>query len=771
MTALTSSLVVRLLDQVTGPAKKVGTALAGLDKTARRSSIGERMGAAMERNNAALDQTRGRVVDAFGGILLLRQGLTSTIGPAVAFESALADIAKVSGFDTKGLDAYGKRLRDLAVNEIPMAIDDLASLSAEAAAAGVADADLFDFTKLTAKAAVAWEMTGKAAGENLAKITSALGLTNEQTASYADAINHVSDNLAATAPDMLDFSRRVAVQGEFFGYTKEQTLAFGGAMVSAGAQSEVAATSFRNMGRALTKGTSATKRQAAAFQKIGMSAPKVAKAMQKDAVGTTLKVIEALGKLPEHMQAAYVSDLFGDEAQALTPLLKNTELLRKALALTAEETAYSGSVNAEFAKRAETTAYAMQRFQNQMRDLALSIGGAMLPGLKDLMGALGPVVLRLAKLADEFPAVTSGVVAVTTGLVGLKVAMIGVKWAALMARGGLLGLALPIAKLGKWAKDAVVGAVGLQAALAGMSGTKMTGLQTVGTAISGLLRAIPGMGLVTGAISAIVGALGAITAPIVAGIVAVGAAGLMIWKYWDRISSVFAGVGMAIADQLAPAIEAIRPALDWLAPISDTIAAGWAKASQAFSDFSGYLGSFFSQEVLSEEEKSKWASAGHDAATKMIEAIKSVFSGIVEWAAGIGSRIGEAIGGRATAAINRVKGWFGASGEGMSIPSSTPPVGQAPASAPVSGHRAKGGPVWPGGSFLVGEHEPEIFTPKSGGTITPSSQMGGAGPITINMTVNGVSDPMQAAQAASRLIESKLNDMLRGAHADTGARF
>lgn len=53
---------------------------------------------------------------------------------------------------------------------------------------------------------------------------------------------------------------------------------------------------------------------------------------------------------------------------------------------------------------------------------------------------------------------------------------------------------------------------------------------------------------------------------------------------------------------------------------------------------------------------------------------------------------------------------------------------------PLRGRRAGGGPVAGGGSYLVGEMGPEIFTPASGGgSITPNDALGGN---TYNITVN-----------------------------------
>lgn len=150
-----------------------------------------------------------------------------------------------------------------------------------------------------------------------------------------------------------------ASQGEFFGYTKEETLALGSAVISAGAENEVAATSFRNMGRALTKGASAAMSQRTAFRVLRLDARKVAERMQNCAVGTTMEVIKRLGRLPKEMCASTIGDPFGDEARALAPLLSNTESLERTLGCVADASQYAGSVAQEFAKRAATTEFAM----------------------------------------------------------------------------------------------------------------------------------------------------------------------------------------------------------------------------------------------------------------------------------------------------------------------------------------------------------------------------------------------------------------------------
>ena len=71
---------------------------------------------------------------------------------------------------------------------------------------------------------------------------------------------------------------------------------------------------------------------------------------------------------------------------------------------------------------------------------------------------------------------------------------------------------------------------------------------------------------------------------------------------------------------------------------------------------------------------------------------------------------------------------------GISFQSIAGPAFSMPA---IAGHRAGGGPVLPGGSYLVGEHGPEMFrAPGSGGTIVPNHMLAPESSQTYNVTVN-----------------------------------
>jgi hypothetical protein len=72
-----------------------------------------------------------------------------------------------------------------------------------------------------------------------------------------------------------------------------------------------------------------------------------------------------------------------------------------------------------------------------------------------------------------------------------------------------------------------------------------------------------------------------------------------------------------------------------------------------------------------------------------------------------------------------------------------------------SGARADGGPVLPGGAYLVGERGPEVFRPTGAGSIEPAGQGGGVS-VTVNVQggeVGGlVRSDAQLAQALARAV-------------------
>lgn len=392
MAVLASKLVVSLVDQITGPARGVAAALDGLNRRASRTTSAI-MGAGGGFSVGALARNLAGIGLGYVGV---REGIGGTVGAAMKFEEAFADVRKVVDGTPAQLSVVRSEILGLS-KELPVTADGLASIYAAAGQSGVALQELTKFSEMAAKVSVAWDTSQGETGDALAKIKTQLGFNVDQIGLHADAINHLANNTASAARDLVEFDKRVAATGKMFGFSDTQTLAFGASMISAGAEAEVAATSFRNMGRALTKGEQATKSQRLAFAKLGLDSVKVSKNMQKDALKTTLNVIERIQQLPKDQHISIASALFGDEARALMPIIADTKELRRELSMVGTEANYTGSAFQEYMVRAETTANALQLLGNKVKAYGIGVGDSWLPTIKDMSLGIGDVLDTLDK--------------------------------------------------------------------------------------------------------------------------------------------------------------------------------------------------------------------------------------------------------------------------------------------------------------------------------------------------------------------------------------
>lgn len=406
------------------------------------------------------------------------QGLRGPVQQAIEFESAMSDVKKVVDFDSP--EAFRQMSDDILKlsTRIPMAAEGLAQIVAAGGQSEIPRDELLQFAEMAAKVGVAFDISAGHAGKSMAEIKTAMRLTLEETGSLFDAMNHLSNNSAATADKTLDFMNRAGASGAGFGFSDTETLAFGAAMIAAGAGADTADTSFQNMGRALTRGASATKRQTEAMKTLGLDAEQVARAMQEDAVGTTMDVIRRLGELPEYMQASVRSDLFGDEARELTKLIENVELLPRMLKLVADETDYLGSADKEFAARAEATANNIQLMRNNLNRLGVSIGEVVLPPLNDLLEKSQGIIDRFVTWTKAHPKLTKylvmggaaiGAMAIAggalltaaAGLIGtlavLRFSLVGLGLRAAFAAGDLVGVGRAFGGLARLAPFALSG--------------------------------------------------------------------------------------------------------------------------------------------------------------------------------------------------------------------------------------------------------------------------------------------------------------------------
>ncbi|MBI1620800.1 phage tail tape measure protein [Aquamicrobium zhengzhouense] len=402
MATLQSQLVLSLRDQVSG----------------RLGAMSKQLGMFQNRMGAMVLPFRGMIGQLAllgGGYLGATAGLSSTIGAAIKFEAAFKDIVKVVDASDEQFENMARTIKKMST-ELPLTAVEISQLFAAAGESGVALEELKSFSEMAARVGIAFDMSAGEAGDSLAKLKAQLGLSVEETGLMADAINHLSNSMAARAPQITQYMLRVGKFAEMGGFHRDQVAGIGAAMIASGAQAETAGTAMMNVVRKMTTGDFAKKDQREAAAALGLHLPTLAKQMKKDAPKALKTVLKAIAKAPEEKQIALLSKFFGDEARAFAPLVGNLDLLDKALDSVADRTKYAGSAFREFVARADTVENALKLLRNRIAYQFEGIGARWLPSIKEATSAIGEVLDSLGDRVSIFDKLEVGAKGFMQGL-------------------------------------------------------------------------------------------------------------------------------------------------------------------------------------------------------------------------------------------------------------------------------------------------------------------------------------------------------------------
>ena len=339
---------------------------------------------------------------------------------AAKFENYMSDVVKyVDGLadatgkiDTKNYAAMSEAILDLST-QIPYTQEELSALAGAAGEAGKSMEQIFHidsngnvagFLKNVAMAGTAMDVSADQAGAWAAKWETAFQVDHSGIMELFDQINYLAANGAASAADIAEVVNSSGALGGIAGMDPAAIAAMANAMLSMGSESSVAATSINRMLVNMNKGASATKAQKEAWESLGMTATGVAAAMQEDATGTMIDVLEAIGRLDADKQAATLNTLFGQWAiKDAAKLAGNIEAYTKSLDMVNDPSLYTGSMEREFLIKATTPEALDTMLASSKTALQIEVGDAFLPAKKEFNLAM---IDFLNDIRDNMPELT-----------------------------------------------------------------------------------------------------------------------------------------------------------------------------------------------------------------------------------------------------------------------------------------------------------------------------------------------------------------------------
>ena len=483
----------------------------------------------LRQKNADIRSGSAKVL---GGAMAASATMIVPVKLAIDFESSMADVKKVfSGTDAQFKTITNEVLKMSTV--LPMAATDIAKIVASGAQSGIAANELTKFAESAVKMGVAFDVSAEEAGQSMAEMRTAFKMSQDEVITLADKINFLGNSTPAAAKGIMEIVQRIGPLGEVGGFASGSIAALGATMRGMGVQEEIAATGIKNMMLALIAGESATKSQRSAMIDLGLDSEEVAKSMQKDAEGTTLKILELIKALPKEKQGAMLATLFGKESlSAIAPLLTNMGALEENLKKVGDATKYAGSMNDEYKARAETTANNIILFKNKIAELGISIGSVLLPPLNIFLGKMGAVIDKVSAWSKANPELSSTLTKVAVGAVAVV--------------GGIAAVALAV--------TTVIGPIALAISSFSVLGS------SAGTSIGLLTKMITPIKMIGTAFSVVGKAM--LANPMVLAIVAIVAvvagAAYLIYKNWEPIKGFFSNLWSGVKDAFSSAWNGIK---------------------------------------------------------------------------------------------------------------------------------------------------------------------------------------------------------------------
>ena len=378
---------------------------------------GAKAAASLKRLATQAFATRGAMLGLGAGVAAFAGAAAAgaSIKAAIAFESAMAGVAKTVDASDEVIAALGREFQALS-QQIPAAANELANLGEIAGQLGIRTENIVGFVRVMADLGTTTNLSGADAAKSLARLSNIMGTSQSDFDRLGSVIVELGNNFATTESEIVEMGLRLAGAGKIIGLTEAEVFGMATALSSVGIKAESGGTAFSRVfaeiGKAVAGGGDAVKNFAII---AGQSSADFQQAFERDAAGAITSFIEGLGNINKAG-----GDLFAvlDEVGFGNVRVRDTllraagagDLLREAIAKgTAEWVKNTALVN-EANKRYATTAAQIEIAKNKITLLAVALGDELKPAflaVLDVMVGFLNVINRLAGV-DFDQAILSG---------------------------------------------------------------------------------------------------------------------------------------------------------------------------------------------------------------------------------------------------------------------------------------------------------------------------------------------------------------------------
>ena len=624
---------------------------AGLEKVGKNvTGLNEKI-AKIGTLKANIDTNVGKISSELGkwqSTLATAASFVVPVKLAVDFESSMAEVKKYVDFKSEDeVKNLGEQIKQLS-RELGVNANELAQISASGGQLGLDSSKIADFTKLVSKMGVAFDMSGKDAGDAIALTMNNLKLGIDEIATLGDKINYLDDKMSMVkARDIINVIGRTAGSGSILGLKGDKISALASSFLSLGKAPEVASTAMNSLFNKLANIDGQDEKFKKALQSIGMDANYLKVAMARDASAGLDMFLNTLAKVDKKAQMGVLTNLFGTQfADDMGSLVNAIGQYNQAVKLVNDKGAI-GSMDEAMKAKLATTKSGLERLSESFISLGITIGDAFLPTLNLIVNGLSKVTNSIAAFTNKFPnlsktlfGIVGGMLAIITVAPMLKILWwsLNIAWQQAKILGTGISFLNSVFKL-KYLNTLKLNAAYLITAARMKAAAVATWIaNAAGKAWAATMAAVRGaslaaaagmkimrLALISTGIGAIVVALGASAAWIIENWDEVKAFFLEIWEsvkpYWESTTKFFSDLWQGVSDFLSAIFEPVIKIwnelfggfFDWIAEkfgwINDMVGEAIKGLSSAWSKTKEFFG-FGDDEQVSSELKPKDDSGG-----------------------------------------------------------------------------------------------------------------------------------------------------------------
>ncbi len=432
---------------------------------------------------------------------------------AMGYEDAFAGVRKTVDMTEEGYDELYRAT--VALSEVqPVGATTLFRIEELGGQLGIAHENLLSFAQVVSGMDIATDLGAEDAATEMAQFANITGMAQTSMGNLGSTVVALGNTSATTESAIMAMAMRIAGAGSNVGMTQAEILGLAAALSSVGIEAEAGGSAISTVMSNIDKAVATNSGSLGVWASTaGMSAAEFAAAWKNDPVAALQAVVAGMastvdegGNLSLLLQDLGITEL--RQTDMLKRLSGASELMAGSVRTANEAWSENSALQREVDARNDTTSAKLETLKNRVSNAAAELGGPLAEALVAALDAADPLIDALAGAAKAFAEmddgqqqavlgavglaaavgpVTSGVGAAAKAVDGVSKALKAAHGATSLLSGGLVALGVTLAGL---AVGAVVDAV---SELSRKQEEAARRAEDLGTCVGGVAEAIGGL--------------------------------------------------------------------------------------------------------------------------------------------------------------------------------------------------------------------------------------------------------------------------------------